>query len=137
MATTLSDAQTIEDFVTGLAFFGTGGGGGRLEDGIEMLLPFVKSGRPSVLVGPDELPGDTWTCSVSSFGGRDPDAPPPAAELAQYGLVSEKLTLVERMVAAVRELEEFRGVKVGALVSVELGSAARTDGAALAAPPRR
>jgi uncharacterized protein len=124
MATVLSDVQTIEDFVTGLAFFGTGGGGGRLEDGIEMLVPFVKRGQPITLVRPEELPDDTWTCSVSSFGGRDPDAPPPAAELASCGLVSEKLTLVERMVAAVRELEEFRGVRVGALVSVELGSAA-------------
>jgi DUF917 family protein len=124
MPTVLKDAQTIEDFVTGLAFFGTGGGGGRLEDGIEMLMPLVRSGKGITLVSPDELDDDTWTCSVSSFGGRDPDAPPAPAELATYRLTAERFTLVERMAAAVRELEAFRGVHIGALVSVELGSAA-------------
>jgi uncharacterized protein len=122
--TLLSDSQVIQDFVTGLAFFGTGGGGGRLEDGIEMLQPILDRRGAIRLVSPDELSDDTWTCSVSSFGGRDPDTPPPAAELARYGLGQEKLTPVERMTTAVRELEAFRGVRVGALVSVELGSAA-------------
>ena len=37
---------------------------------------------------------------MASWGGRDPDAPPPAAELASFGLVKEKYTLVERMVEA-------------------------------------
>jgi uncharacterized protein len=124
MAFVLKDRETIIDFVTGLAFLGTGGGGGRLEDGIEMLLPLLSSGKSITLLSPDELPDDTWTCSVSSFGGRDPDTPPPAAELESYGLGSERLTLVSRMTAAVEELQAFRGVRVGALVSVELGSAA-------------
>jgi uncharacterized protein len=124
MPTVLSDPQAIEDFVTGLAFLGTGGGGGRLEDGIELLVPLVKGGRPIVLISPDELPDDTWTCSLSSVGGRDPDAPPPAAELAVYGLTHEKHTLVERMTEAARELAGYKGVRLGALVSVELGSAA-------------
>jgi DUF917 family protein len=124
MPTVLSDPQVIEDFVTGLAFLGTGGGGGRLEDGIELLVPIVKSGRPIVLASPDELPDDTWTCSLSSVGGRDPDAPPPAAELAAYGLAREKHTLVGRMTEAARELAGYKGVTLGALVSVELGSAA-------------
>jgi DUF917 family protein len=124
MPTVLNDPQVIEDFVTGLAFLGTGGGGGRLEDGIQLLVPIVKSGRPIVLVSPDELPDDTWTCSLSSVGGRDPDAPPPAAELAAYGLTREKHTLVGRMTEAARELAGYKGVALGALVSVELGSAA-------------
>jgi DUF917 family protein len=77
MPTVLSDPQAIEDFVTGLALLGTGGGGGRIEDGIELLVPLVEGGRPIVLLSPDELPDDTWTCSLSSVGGRDPDEPPP------------------------------------------------------------
>jgi len=122
--TTLTDVRTIEDFVTGLAFLGTGGGGGRLQDGIDLLAPLVKAGRSITLVSPDELPDDTWTCAVASWGGRDPDTPPPAAELASYGLVREKFTLVERMAEAARELARFRGVTLGAVVSMELGSAA-------------
>jgi DUF917 family protein len=89
-----------------------------------MLMPMIRAGQGITLVGLDELPDETWTCSVSSFGGRDPDAPPPPVELAMFGLTAERFTLVERMAAAVRELEAFRGVRVGALVSVELGSAA-------------
>lgn len=123
MTTVLKDRQTIEDLVTGLAFFGTGGGFGRVEDGLRMLGPILDGGEAIRLVSPGELPDDTWTCSVSSFGGRDPDTPPPPSELAAYGLVEEKLSQVERMVTAVRELEAYRGVRVGALVSVELGAA--------------
>lgn len=124
MPTTLRDIRTIEDFVTGLAFLGTGGGGGRLQDGIDLLAPLIKSGGPITLVSPEELPDDTWTCAVASWGGRDPDTPPPAAELASYGLVTERFTLVERMAEAAKELAAFKGVTLGAVVSMELGSAA-------------
>jgi DUF917 family protein len=124
VATTLSDAQTIQDFVTGLAFLGTGGGAGRIEDAVEMLAPLLKAGTPITLVSPDELSDDAWTCSIASWGGRDPDTPPPASELAQYGLVTEKFTLVERMIEAARELALFRGVTLGGLVSMELGASA-------------
>jgi DUF917 family protein len=122
--TTLQDVKTIEDFVTGLAFLGTGGGGGRLQDGIDLLAPLATAGRAITLVGPDELPEDAWTCAIASWGGRDPDTPPPAAELATYGLLTEKYSLVERMAEAARELAAFRGVTLGAVVSMELGSAA-------------
>jgi hypothetical protein len=44
MPTVLQDPQTIEDFHHRLAFFGIGGGGGRLEDGIAMLMPAVRAG---------------------------------------------------------------------------------------------
>jgi len=39
--TTLTDRQTILDFITGLAFLGTGGGAGRIEDAPEMLEPVL------------------------------------------------------------------------------------------------
>ena len=124
MATTLSDPQTIHDFVTGLAFLGTGGGAGRIEDAIEMLAPILKAGKPITLVSPEELPEDTWTCAIASWGGRDPDTPPPASELAQYGLVRERFTLIERMIESAKELATYRNVKLGALVSMELGASA-------------
>jgi uncharacterized protein len=124
MATTLSDPQTIHDFVTGLAFLGTGGGAGRIEDAIEMLAPVLKAGKPITLVSPEELPEDTWTCAIASWGGRDPDTPPPASELAQYGLVRERYTLIERMIESAKELAAYRNVKLGALVSMELGASA-------------
>ena len=45
MATTLTDPQSIKDFVTGLAFLGTGGGAGKIEDALEMLEPVLKRGQ--------------------------------------------------------------------------------------------
>lgn len=124
MATTLTDPQTIKDFVTGLAFLGTGGGAGKIEDALEMLEPVLKRGKGITLVSPDELPDDAWTCAIASWGGRDPDTPPSAEELAQYGLVSERYTLAERMVEAAKELAAFRGVRLGGVVSMELGASA-------------
>jgi uncharacterized protein len=130
VATTLSDRQTIQDFVTGLAFLGTGGGAGRIEDAMEMLAPILAAGKAITLVSPDELPEDTWTTAIASWGGRDPDTPPAQSELAQYGLTKERYTLPERMVEAAKELAAFRGVRLGATVSMELGASA-TIGAIL------
>ena len=72
MPTTLTDKQTILDFVTGLAFLGTGGGAGRIEDALEMLEPVLKTGRGITLVSPDELPDDAWTCAIASWAGAIP-----------------------------------------------------------------
>jgi uncharacterized protein len=122
MPTVLSESQTLEDFVTGLAFLGTGGGGGRLEDGLEMIAPLVDAGRTITLISPDELPGDAWTCSVIAIIGREPDRPPDASELANYGLAQEKFSFAERLAEAARELAAYRNVTLSALVSMELGS---------------
>ncbi len=123
MPTVISDLRTVEDFATGLAFYGTGGGG-RAQAGLDLLAPAIKAGRTLTLVSPDELPEDTWTCWAIIVGGRDPDEPPPAAELAQFELREERFPLIERLAEAARELEAFRGVKLGALVSMELSAAA-------------
>lgn len=123
MPTVIDDLQTVEDFCTGLAFFGTGGGG-RVEAGLDLLAPVIRSGRSITLVSPEDLPEDTWTCWAIIVGGKDPDEPPPPEELAQFGLREERYDLVGRLVASARELMAFTGVRLGALVSMELSSAA-------------
>ncbi|MDR7482968.1 MAG: DUF917 domain-containing protein [Armatimonadota bacterium] len=123
MPTVIDDLQTVEDFCTGLAFFGTGGGG-RVEAGLDLLAPIIRSGRSITLVSPEDLPEDTWTCWAIIVGGKDPDEPPPPEELAQFGLREERYDLVGRLVASARELMAFTGVRLGALVSMELSSAA-------------
>lgn len=123
MATVISDIQTLEDFCVGLAFFGTGGGG-RVEAGFDLLAPVIRAGRAIMLVSPDELPDDAWTCWAIIVGGKDPDEPPKAEELMQFGLRQERYGLVDRLVASARELSAFTGVRLDALVSMELSSAA-------------
>jgi uncharacterized protein len=120
----ISDTETVENLCWGLAFFGTGGGG-RIEAGLDMLLPAVKAGRRLTLVNAQQLPNEAWTCWAIIVGGRDPDEPPPADELARLGLTKEVFpTIVPRLVESVRELSAHAGVKVDALVSLELSSAA-------------
>ena len=124
MSTTLCDLETIENLCWGLTFFGTGGGG-RVETGLEMLAPAVRAGRQLTLVNADELPADDWTCWAIILGGKDPDEPPPQDELARYGLTNEEFPdIVPRLVESVRELSQYAEIKIGALVSMELSSAA-------------
>ena len=124
MATTISDIDTVESMCWGLAFFGTGGGG-KVEAGIDLLAPAIKAGRQLTLVGDSELPDDAWTCWALIVGGKDPDEPPPEGELIQYGLTKEAFpTIVPRLVASARDLCAYRDVELGALVSMELSSAA-------------
>lgn len=124
MATVVRDLATVEDMCWGLAFFGTGGGG-KVEAGIELLAPAVRAGREIRLVAAEEVPDEAWTCWALIVGGKDPDEPPPAAELQAFGLTQEAFpTIVPRLVASARELSAYRGAELSALVSMELSSAA-------------
>ena len=124
MATVISDLEAAENLCWGLAFFGTGGGG-RIEAGLDILSPAVKAGRELTLVAPDELADEAWTCWAIIVGGKDPDEPPPADELARYRLDQEEFPdIVPRLVESARELADYAGVRLGALVSMELSSAA-------------
>jgi DUF917 family protein len=124
MATRINDLETVTDMCWGLAFFGTGGGG-KVEAGIDLLTPAIRAGREITLVSPDELADDVWTCWALIVGGKDPDEEPPAEELARFGLVRQEFPdIVPRLVAAARELSAFRKAELGALVSMELSSAA-------------
>jgi DUF917 family protein len=124
MSTVISDIDSAESLCWGLTFFGTGGGG-RIEAGLDMLSPALRAGKRLILVSPDELPESDWTCWAIILGGKDPDEPPPSAELAAFGLAKEEYpNIVARLVESARELSSYAGVKLGALVSMELSSAA-------------
>lgn len=124
MTVTIDDLETVQNLCWGLTFFGTGGGG-RIEAGLDMLAPAVRSGRELTLISADEMSDSDWTCWAIIVGGKDPDGPPPADELAAYGLATEAYpALVPRLVAAAKELSHYAGVRLGALVSMELSSAA-------------
>lgn len=124
MATVISDKEKVVDLCWGLTFFGTGGGG-RIEAGLDLLIPRVEAGQQLRLIDADELPDDAWTCWAIIVGGKDPDEPPPPAELAKYGLTREEFPeIVPRLVESARELAAYKGVELSALVSMELSSAA-------------
>lgn len=118
----LTTDQQIEDFVHGLTFLGTGGGGGTAQAGISTLLAERDAGRPVGWIDASQLPDDAWTVSVAGMGGRPPKEGPPAGELSALGLVQERYPLRTTLPAAVNELAAYRGVKVSAVIPIELGS---------------
>jgi DUF917 family protein len=119
---TLTDPKQIEDFVHGLTFLGTGGGGGPAENGIKTLMAERQAGRPVGWVDVDTLPDDAWTVTVAGMGGRPPKEGPPEAELHELGLVTEKYPFRTTLPAAVNELAAYKGVKISAIVPIEMGS---------------
>ena len=116
----LRSRQDCEDFVRGLCFLGTGGGG-RPDIGLRLLLDQLERGREIEWTDIGSLPEGAWTATVAGMGGRSGPAGI-TEELAALGCTQEKHDALGRMVAAVRALEDSAGVKVGAIVPVEVGA---------------
>jgi len=118
----LTTQEEVSDFVHGLTFLGTGGGGGTAEIGIKLLTDELAAGRGVGWMNLADLSPDAWTITVAGMGGRPPKEGPSQVELAQYGLVQEKYPRPTFMERAVRELEAYAGVKAEAMIPIELGS---------------
>ncbi len=119
MKTTLKTKQDCEDFVRGLTFLGTGGGGAP-QRGLKLLLERFDAGETIGWLSIEDLPPETWTATVAGLGGRPPKQGPPPEELARLGLVTPKHE--NTMPVALRELSAYAGVELGALVPGEIGA---------------
>jgi DUF917 family protein len=116
----LGTRQECEDFVRGLCFMGTGGGGSR-EVGLKALLDQLEAGRKIEWLNADSLPDNAWTAVVAGMGGRPADGGH-EEELAKLGCTEEKHDYLGMLVTAVRVLQDSVGVKVQAIVPVEIGA---------------
>ena len=119
MKTILATRQDCEDFVRGLTFLGTGGGGAP-ERGLKLLGDRLDAGATLGWVSIDDLPPDTWTATVAGLGGRPPKDGPPQRELEQLGLITPKYD--NTLPVALSELAEYAGVQIGAVVPGEVGA---------------
>ncbi len=118
--TTLQDCQ---DFITGLKLLGTGGGGSPAS-GLEMLTQALSEGLRLGWVDAADLPDESFSCTVFGSGSISEETPGTLAEIhalgkkrdipVRYGYRAPEI--------AVRELESYAGVKIGAIVPVELGA---------------
>lgn len=113
----LKTIDDIHDFVRGVTFFGTGGGG-RPEDGVAHLKLCLEEGMEIKWVDVETISDDAWCCSVFGMGSIAPVAP---TDTAPYGL--KERVVAYPMVEAVRKLEEFAGVEIKAVIPFELGGA--------------
>jgi len=119
----LTTETEIEDFVHGLVLFGTGGGGGPAEQAIDRMTSALKSGVPLGWTDVDELPDETWTFSVAGVGGRAPAEGPSPDLLRRTGLTAYAFAdFKDIQLAAARTLADLQGVRLGAVIPVELGS---------------
>lgn len=108
-----------EDFIRGLTFMGTGGGG-RPDAGRELLKTHLDRGETIGWTDLGELPDDAWACCAFTMGST---APRPAdfregQEWPEYG-IREAGSALPR---AVQELEAYTGKKVSVIFALELGA---------------
>jgi DUF917 family protein len=113
--------QDCEDLILGCLFMGTGGGGSA-EDGREAFNAALGEGLTIEWVDVDDIPDDAWTVTPYGMGTIAPTSPETLEEISRLGLVDR---LGHRsMEVAVRGIEEYAQVKIGAIVPIELGASA-------------
>ncbi len=115
----LSTMQDCEDLIRGCLFMGTGGGGSA-EWGREVFTAALEEGLKIEWVDVDDIPDDAWTVTPYGMGSIAPPSPETQEEIARLGLVDRLGRLAIEV--AVREMEEYAGVKIEAIVPVELGA---------------
>jgi DUF917 family protein len=115
----LSSMQDCQDLMRGCLVMGTGGGGSA-EWGREVFTATLEEGLEIQWVDVDDIPDDAWTVTPYGMGSIAPASPETQAEITRVGLV-DRLGH-EAIDVAVREMEEYAQVKIGAIVPVELGA---------------
>jgi DUF917 family protein len=118
----LRTQQECEDFVRGLCFRATGGGGDPTM-ALKILLDELQAGREIAWADANSLPDSAWTVMTCGIGGRL-DHGGTAEELAVLGCHQDKYDEMGATVAAVRALQESEGVGVEAIVPGETGALA-------------
>jgi hypothetical protein len=98
------------------------GGGGSVEDGRKALTAALEEGLEIEWMDVDDIPDDAWTVTPYGMGSIAPRSSETQEEIARLGL-KDRLGL-RSMEVAVREMEEYAQVKVGAIVPIELGASA-------------
>lgn len=116
----LKTHEDIENFLTGCAFFGTGGGG-EVIAGREALIDSLNKGCKLTLMDPKEIKEDDIFCTVFFMGSIAPKTPEILNEMKKNGYEDRKYTPTEMLVNAVDNMEKYIGKKVKGLYVVELG----------------
>jgi len=116
--TLITTFQQIDDLIRGLTLMGTGGGG-RPAMGRSLLKKHIEAGETLALVHPSTIPDDQWTCSAFGMGSI---APPSGKEEEYARRFKVKRTVEKPMLKAVREIQEYLGRPISAIVPMELGA---------------
>lgn len=119
----LKTKQEIEDFVRGLTFYGTGGGGD-YQMGVDLLMKQLEKGHTVGWMDVKDLPDDAYTCCPFLMGSIAPQTEETRKEMREiYELGDPLYDYSGIMEEAVKALETKVGHKFAALVPIELGGA--------------
>jgi uncharacterized protein len=110
--------RDAEAFVLGLGLFATAGGG-LASRGLRLLRSLRDDGLEVAWVAPEDIDGDTLTCSVFGMGSIAPHPPMTPEEMLAFGVDGERHP--RPWVRAVGQLERYLGERMGAVVPFELG----------------
>ena len=120
MKKVLKNRQEVEDFVRGCTFFGTGGGGNP-KKGIESLMSEIEKGNEVGWIDIDSIGDEELSCCPFLMGSIAPETEEMKKEKEWFGLTNPLLTEKSILAEAVKELSEYTGSKISALVPIELG----------------
>ena len=119
---TLKTQQDCQDFLTGLKLLGTGGGGSP-KTGMEMLTNALAEGLTLKWIDAADLPENVYSCTAYGSGSISAGRPETEEEIEKFGATKglQNKFGFKAPEMAVRHLMEYTGVKIGALVPIELG----------------
>ncbi|GAI41450.1 unnamed protein product, partial [marine sediment metagenome] len=112
---TLKNRQEIEDFVRGCTFYGTGGGG-LPENGIDSLVSELEKGKEVGWIDIDDISDDDLTACPFLMGSIAPHTEQTIKEMASFGLGTVKNKQKDCLAIAIKELSNYTGKKVNALI---------------------
>ena len=115
----LTQREELEDLITGLKFFGTGGGGSA-QDGLRLLQKEVDEGRVIRWVDLASIPDDTWTVRVSNTGSTAGESEEDRQK--RYALGLGEPTETRNHGHAIKELSQYTGRRIDTLIPPELGA---------------
>lgn len=115
----LSTMQDCEDLIRGSMFMGTGGGGSP-DWGSGVFTAALEQGLDVGWVDVEDIPDDAWTITTYGMGSIAPMSQETQEEIDRLGLVD--MHGHGDMDEAVREMQEYAQVKIGAIVPPELGA---------------
>jgi DUF917 family protein len=114
----LKTRQDCEDFVRGCTIMGIGGGG-MPDVGLKVLLEALDEGVTLEWIDVDDIEDDEWTSCVYGMGSTAPISDETKAEIKKLGL--KPVMAGKEMEAALKELADYTGITLSAMVSPELG----------------
>jgi hypothetical protein len=118
----LTSRTDVEDFVRGCTFYGTGGGG-LPANGIESLMSELEKGNEVGWIDVNDIEDDKLTVCPFLMGSIAPHTSEVLEEMKGFGLTNPVNKEKDRLAKAIKELSNYTGKKIDAVVPIELGGA--------------